>query len=146
MDASYRRQDRDDDLDSADEEAFQDAPVDNMDITEDSGAAGQAQEPEDFFSGDQAVDDFGGFGAGDDYGDGDGEPSGEGHAEDPSGEHRPGAPAPFDPRRPPDQRELVMAMAEDGGASMLDYFDSSIVKNWAGPEHWKLRKVIRRRT
>ena len=28
---------------------------------------------------------------------------------------------------------------------MMDYFDPTYLKNWAGPEHWKLRKVVRRR-
>jgi condensin complex subunit 2 len=23
---------------------------------------------------------------------------------------------------------------------MFNYFDSTLVKNWAGPEHWKLRR------
>lgn len=26
----------------------------------------------------------------------------------------------------------------------MDYFDQTFKKNWAGPEHWKLRKVVRR--
>ena len=26
----------------------------------------------------------------------------------------------------------------------LDYFDQNALKNWAGPEHWKLREVVRR--
>lgn len=51
--------------------------------------------------------------------------------------------APFDPRR--QGGELVMALAgtadEDG---MFDYFDKGFGKNWAGAEHWKLRKVSRK--
>jgi condensin complex subunit 2 len=40
-----------------------------------------------------------------------------------------------------------MAMTDaDGEGGMLDYFGQSILKNWAGPEHWKLRKTIRRRS
>jgi hypothetical protein len=40
-----------------------------------------------------------------------------------------------------------MAMTDaDGEGGMLDYFDQSLLRNWAGPEHWKLRKTIRRRS
>ena len=53
---------------------------------------------------------------------------------------------PFDPTRGPSERDLLMAMMDpeaDGGT--MDYFDKNVLKNWAGPEHWKLRKVIRKR-
>ncbi|KAG8946082.1 hypothetical protein FRC04_012060 [Tulasnella sp. 424] len=49
----------------------------------------------------------------------------------------------FDPRRAPNERDLVMAMAEDG-EEMLDYFDTAVMKNWAGPQHWKLRRVAKK--
>lgn len=52
---------------------------------------------------------------------------------------------PFDPRRLPSDRDLLVGMNQEDGALMLDYFNPSITKNWAGPEHWKLRKVVRRR-
>jgi condensin complex subunit 2 len=53
----------------------------------------------------------------------------------------------FDPRRAPNERALIMAMTDaDGDGGMLDYFDQSLLKNWAGPEHWKLRKAVRRRS
>lgn len=142
---------REDELDSEDEAAFQDEPgADDMDIVVEAQAGqGPAEaEPQDFFAGDEGGggDDYGGDYGGGDLGDASGEPGdmlpGEG-GEQPALGH-PGF-APFDPRRAPDQRELVMAMTEDGGASMMDYFDASITKNWAGPEHWKLRKVIRKR-
>lgn len=107
--------------------------------------------PEDFFTGDQAVnDDYNGdlpmpddneFGAGGSA-DGDGE-AGEHQAQNGSGPF-----VPFDPRRVPNERDLVMAMTGDGdgeGGGMMDYFDQNFLKNWAGPEHWKLRKVVRRR-
>lgn len=100
---------------------------------------------EDFFVGDQA--------AGDDYNDGPDEFGGDDGGNDdpgaPSGE--PGRPAPlvpFDPRRGPNERDLILAMTDadqEGGGMMMDYFDQTFVKNWAGPEHWKLRKVVRRR-
>ena len=54
--------------------------------------------------------------------------------------------APFDPRKAPNERDLVMAMMDaEGGGMMMDYFDRGMLKNWAGPEHWKLRKVVRKR-
>ena len=43
-------------------------------------------------------------------------------------------------RRRPDA-----GVADADGGVMMDYFDSNFLKNWAGPEHWKLRKVVRRR-
>jgi condensin complex subunit 2 len=49
---------------------------------------------------------------------------------------------PFDPRVP-NQQELVMAMSQ-GGGEMLDYFDTNFMKNWAGPEHWKIRRVVKK--
>jgi condensin complex subunit 2 len=134
---------RGEEMDSADEAEFQD-PI-QVDM---ASGGGDGAEPlpapggtEDFFSGDQAVEDypmdFGGDGY--DQGGEDGEMGEEGM------EARAGAPlAPFDPRRAPNPTELVMAMANAGGQDMLDYFDASVIKNWAGPEHWKMRKVIRK--
>ncbi|KAG8874705.1 hypothetical protein FRB97_005738 [Tulasnella sp. 331] len=49
----------------------------------------------------------------------------------------------FDPRRGPGGRDLVMQMAEDG-ENMLDYFDAAAMKNWAGPQHWKLRRAVKK--
>jgi condensin complex subunit 2 len=100
---------------------------------------------EDFFVGADAVnDDYGGGDmGGDDYG-------GDNHSNGsmgPPGEDdgQPGAFVPFDPRRAPNERDFVMAMADADDEGMMDYFDQNFLKNWAGPEHWKLRKVIRRR-
>ncbi|KAG8220891.1 condensin complex subunit 2/barren [Butyriboletus roseoflavus] len=101
---------------------------------------------EDFFQGDQTVDDdyaCGGAFGGDDYGSGhDGSPVVDAQ----QGQNfRPGAFVPFDPRRIPTERDLVMAMTDaDGESGIMGYFDQNIMKNWAGPEHWKLRKVIRK--
>ena len=105
---------------------------------------------QDFFSGDQGV--------GDDYAGGDYNvgpdafsPAGDDNGEtDENGEPiqppRTGGFEPFDPRRAPNERDLLLAMTEPGAnGSSLDYFDQTFLKNWAGPEHWKLRKVIRRR-
>lgn len=54
---------------------------------------------------------------------------------------------PFDPRRPGDGKQMFVGMQgdEEGDGMMLDYFDQGFLKNWAGPEHWKLRKVTRKR-
>jgi condensin complex subunit 2 len=100
-------------------------------------------------------DDFGGGGGGDGMADGgmdffndepadyDGDdaetPDGEGGTKMEDGWGR-GPIAPFDPRKVPDERELVMAMAS-GGDQIFDYFDSALMKNWAGPEHWKMRRM-----
>jgi condensin complex subunit 2 len=101
---------------------------------------------EDFFVGDEAVnEDYGGDFGGDDYGGSNGS-NGSGLASEQgqSIARGPGGMIPFDPRRPPN--ELVMAMTDaDGDGDMMDYFDKNFSKNWAGPEHWKMRKVIRRR-
>ncbi|KAJ3485576.1 hypothetical protein NLJ89_g11890 [Agrocybe chaxingu] len=87
---------------------------------------------EDFFGG----DDFGGDND-NQSNNGGFEPAAEG---EPS---RTGPFVPFDPRQIPTERDFVLAMA-DGDGGTLDYFDQNFHKNWAGPEHWKLRKVIRR--
>jgi condensin complex subunit 2 len=104
---------------------------------------------EDFFMGDHTVgDDFGG----DDLGPG-GYDGGEGDngSVDEAGLHpadtEGGRNVAFDPRRAPNERALIMAMTDaDGDGGMLDYFDQSLLKNWAGPQHWKLRKAIRKRS
>ncbi|KXN87652.1 Condensin complex subunit 2 [Leucoagaricus sp. SymC.cos] len=96
---------------------------------------------EDFFSGADAVqDDFGGGMGGDDYM-GSSDPVGaSGEGDGPAT----GPYVPFDPRNAPNQRDLVMAMADADENGALDYFDKNFMKNWAGPEHWKLRRVIRK--
>ncbi len=55
--------------------------------------------------------------------------------------------APLDPRRVGDGKQMFVGMSGDdeGDGMMLDYFDQGFLKNWAGPEHWKLRKVTRKR-
>jgi condensin complex subunit 2 len=84
----------------------------------------------------------GGFGGEDDENGSVDAQAGLGPAGPDSGQH-----IAFDPRRAPNERALIMAMTDaDGEGGMLDYFDQSALKNWAGPEHWKLRKTIRRRS
>lgn len=48
---------------------------------------------------------------------------------------------PFDPSRGPSERELVMVMNEGNQDGVFDYFDTNFTKNWAGPEHWKMRRA-----
>jgi condensin complex subunit 2 len=119
-------------------------------LGEDDGSGGGAVndygggEEQDFFTGDQAVGDFappGGFAP---------FSAEDSHIEGVSGQDRGVVVGmePFDPRRAPNERDLVMAMTitgegEDG--EMLNYFDSAFMKNWAGPEHWKLRRMIKKR-
>ncbi|KAF8998536.1 condensin complex subunit 2/barren [Cyathus striatus] len=131
---------RNDDSDDEDNEPGADFDFNSND----AGAA-----PEDYFVGADAVGedyagdfgggDFGGGGGGDEFG------SGEGGSAGPSREGEEGRGfVPFDPRRAPNDRNLVMAMADTDETGGLDYFDQTFLKNWAGPEHWKLRKIIRR--
>ncbi|KAI0766563.1 barren [Trametes elegans] len=133
------------DDDDDDDNVFNDMhdPANPMDV---DGGSGSAAPVEDFFVGEQAVpDDYAGEYAGD-YGAA-GDNGSVNGSDDANGEPRPtGDFVPFDPRKAPNERGLVMAMADadaDGGV-MMDYFDSNFLKNWAGPEHWKLRKVVRR--
>lgn len=61
----------------------------------------------------------------------------------PSGGELGGA-GPFDPRRGPGS-ELVMSFVDgEDNDTMFDYFDRGFAKQWAGAEHWKLRKVSRK--
>ncbi|KAH7929129.1 barren [Leucogyrophana mollusca] len=110
---------------------------------------GEAPAEEDFFQGDQAAgDEYGGggddYGGEDNYGGG-GENASVGAEAEQHGPTRPGVFVPFDPRRAPNERDLIMAMTDaDGENGMMGYFDQNFLKNWAGPEHWKLRKVVRK--
>ncbi|KAL7280856.1 hypothetical protein ACG7TL_005800 [Trametes sanguinea] len=132
----------DDDDDEDEAGVFDDDVQDIGNPMDVDGGFGSVAPVEDFFVGGEAVpDDY----AGDyvpDYGGG-GDNESVGGSEDAGGEARQGGPfVPFDPRRAPNDRDLVMAMTD--GDNMMDYFDSNFLKNWAGPEHWKLRKVVRR--
>lgn len=102
---------------------------------------------EDFFAGDDTPGD--GYGGvtmdGDDYGEGNSNggsvgPPGDGQ-DGPSGA---GPFVPFDPRHAPNQRDLMLAMNDEDGGGMMDYFDKTFLQNWAGPEHWKMKKRGRR--
>ncbi|CAE6402264.1 unnamed protein product [Rhizoctonia solani] len=114
-------------------------------------ADGDAPAPvEDFFTGGEAVRDYeGGFHGGGGF-DGDVGDDGVGDMGDmgdytanATGVNRTGPVEPFDPRRGRDERTLIMSMSEDA-TEMLDYFDTTAMKNWAGPQHWKVKRAIRK--
>ncbi|KAI9511591.1 condensin complex subunit 2/barren [Russula earlei] len=115
----------------------------------DSIDAGLGAPPEeDFFMGDHAVgDEFGGddLGPGGDVGEDGENGSVDAQVGLPATVAEGGPGIAFDPHRAPNERALIMAMTDaDAEGGILDYFDQSVLKNWAGPEHWKLRKTVRR--
>ncbi|SCZ97822.1 BZ3500_MvSof-1268-A1-R1_Chr3-3g06394 [Microbotryum saponariae] len=69
----------------------------------------------------------------------------------------PGAGRPFDPSRDDspgfmgggqdgDGGELVMSMENGSGdGHLFDLLDAGLSKNWAGPEHWKMRRLVQRK-
>ncbi|KDN42839.1 hypothetical protein RSAG8_06593, partial [Rhizoctonia solani AG-8 WAC10335] len=114
----------------------------------DGMANGDAPGPvEDFFTGGEAVNDFeGGFHGGggfDDDGGDDGVGDMGDYTANATGANHTGPVEPFDPRRGRDERTLIMSMSEDA-TEMLDYFDTTVMKNWAGPQHWKVRRAVRK--
>lgn len=128
---------------------FQDDTIaDGFDDDDDDGFEAMmvdgAPPVEDFFVGDDAVgDDYGvGMVDGDDLGDANSNGS-VGPMD--NGQGGSGQFVPFDPRHAPNQRDLMLAMNTEDGGGMMDYFDNTFLQNWAGPEHWKMRKPIRRR-
>ncbi|QRV88845.1 condensin complex subunit 2 [Ceratobasidium sp. AG-Ba] len=134
--------------------ASRNTPDEQMDYVDgDAEMAGAGEGPvEDFFTGGEAVADFddnfpgaGGGGFDEDGDDEDGVGGGMDNftANNASGPNRTGPLEPFDPRRGRDERTIIMSMTEDA-TDMLDYFDSTVMKNWAGPQHWKVRRVIRK--
>lgn len=146
MNATYREGSVNGDDDDDNEPLAHNSNESPMDV--DQGAAFEGGAAEDFFTGDQAAgDEYGGYDHEDpeSYGQ-QGPDTSENHVEE-SGQSRIGPYEPFDPSRMPSERDIIMAMTEAGAnGSSLDYFDQTFLKNWAGPEHWKLRKVVRRRT
>lgn len=121
-------------------------PADDFDY---GGMGGQ----EDFFADDDGVDDglTGGFGAPSfnaSYG-------GEDGAGDESRSHDNGGFSmtsagfgTYNPSLQPSGKDLILAMRgeeadDDDAAGMFGYFDRQLVaKNWAGPEHWKVRRAV----
>lgn len=90
------------------------------------GGGGDEDGPQDFFN-DSNDNHYGG---------------GEGGGGEDEGGHGQGGIDPFDPRRVGNggERDLVMSMAGNG-EQMFEHFDSALTKNWAGPEHWKMRRI-----
>ncbi|KAK1225665.1 hypothetical protein PQX77_011379 [Marasmius sp. AFHP31] len=122
------------------------AGPDDDDADDDFGADfdmnGGPETAEDFFTGNDAVnDDFGGNMMGGNDLDGDSPPP---NGEAGEGAEGTGPYAPFDPRQVPKRNDLVLAMGDENEGGMMDYFDKAFMKNWAGPEHWKMRKPIKR--
>ncbi|KAG8744178.1 hypothetical protein FRC10_010644 [Ceratobasidium sp. 414] len=126
-------------------------PDEPMDVNGDTDMAGAGEGPvEDFFTGGEAVANFddgfsggGGGGFDDDDDDGAGGGMDDFTANNATGPNHTGPLEPFDPRRGRNERTLIMSMTEDA-TEMLDYFDSTVMKNWAGPQHWKVRRAIRK--
>jgi len=115
-----------------------------------AGAAGPGLQPIPFDAGDAGADVFGGqdFGGGgdDDGGGGGGEDFFSAEQWDEPGAaagassfplHDEGAHA---ARAPPAGAEMVVTH-DSTGAGMFDFFDGKALKNWAGPEHWKMRRA-----
>ncbi|KAJ8662196.1 hypothetical protein O0I10_001889 [Lichtheimia ornata] len=40
------------------------------------------------------------------------------------------------------EEDFLGALMNDDGNELFSYFDSTFAKNWAGPEHWKLRRPV----
>ncbi|KAG0168627.1 hypothetical protein DFQ28_004608 [Apophysomyces sp. BC1034] len=40
------------------------------------------------------------------------------------------------------EEDYLMAFRESTDRDLFSYFDSTLTKNWAGPEHWKLRRPV----
>lgn len=117
-------------LDEDDDMGFGGALHDNDD--NDYGGGGNNEGAQDFFSdlhngnNDDGGNDGFGAGVGDDGDDNGG--LGQGRVE------------PFRIGNAGGERDLVMTMAANG-EQMFDHFDAALMKNWAGPEHWKMRRV-----
>ncbi|KAG9296032.1 hypothetical protein G9A89_011884 [Geosiphon pyriformis] len=43
------------------------------------------------------------------------------------------------------QKEFITAMGANQDA-MFSYFDSAFLRNWAGPEHWKLKRTVKEKS
>lgn len=113
--------------------------LDDVDDENDGGAAmgeegGEVPYAGHDYGGDNPVDFFddgGGDGAG--YGEG----YGYGYGDEGNGEGQQGGGG----GGGGGERDLVLSM-DGNGDQMFDYFDASLTKNWAGPEHWKMRRTV----
>lgn len=48
----------------------------------------------------------------------------------------------MDDQLPLHEEDYLTALANGKGDDLFSYFDSAFTKNWAGPEHWKLRRPV----
>jgi condensin complex subunit 2 len=39
------------------------------------------------------------------------------------------------------EQDFLTSIINSGEKDLYSYFDNTLVKNWAGPEHWKLRRI-----
>lgn len=39
------------------------------------------------------------------------------------------------------EQDYLQAMLNNGNRELFNYFDTTLNQNWAGPEHWKLRRA-----
>lgn len=81
---------------------------------------------------------------------------GDGVGDDDDDEGGVGMMSTFNANKMPNERDMVMALVDDStstsrigqstmaneSSGMFDYFDKSLKKMWAGPEHWKLRRTV----
>lgn len=110
----------------------------------DAGAGGEAADgQEDFFAdelGDAGGADFGQDDAGEDFFEAGAEPEEEGEGEE-QGYYI--QPQPRQGQAGDDgTTTTTVAMAENSKQQgVFDYFDAAFSKNWAGPEHWKMRRA-----
>lgn len=62
------------------------------------------------------------------------------------GDNESAQPDPLEPTSPTyPENDFLSAFMHRGDQDMLNYFDSTLVKNWAGPEHWKLRRPVEKK-
>lgn len=105
-----------------------------------AGADGGGQE--DFFADEAGGADFGNSGDGaEDFfeaGGGVGDDDEDQEAKDEQGYY---VDATAQPARGQQQQDPIVALAENSGAGVFDYFDTAFSKNWAGPQHWKMRRA-----
>ena len=47
----------------------------------------------------------------------------------------------FDPLVNQHMPKLQYGMSDDGHDNILSYFDNALQRNWAGPEHWRIRRI-----
>ncbi|EGG07226.1 uncharacterized protein MELLADRAFT_62786 [Melampsora larici-populina 98AG31] len=81
---------------------------------------------------------------------------GDGVGDDDDDEGGVGMMSTFNANKMPNERDMLMALVDDPtstsrigqstmaneSSGMFDYFDKSLKKMWAGPEHWKLRRTV----